>query len=283
MDLPPKLPPQTIDVRLTPATWRVYLELRGEFMVFLKDHPDLPILAPQAAVRQMRLTQITSGWLGGGFREIPCQCTLETMIPEPRCKVCKGEGVTVVPEPEKPVGEEKLKGIVKWIGDRLNDNPAFKFLLWVRFLPELHATYSALKDTYPQLLLGRLFGGQDDSERDMVKRLLHPASAPENDPSGIIGTPGTGAMGQNFSAAHHVVYGSHDFNLLTRLQSEDRVHRFGQKHPIGYFDVIASGPNGEKTVDHTIIKALRRKKNLADYTCGAWVGPMEEEINDGPN
>jgi SNF2 family DNA or RNA helicase len=56
-----------------------------------------------------------------------------------------------------------------------------------------------------------------------------------------------------------VIYYSQDYRLETRLQSEDRAHRIGQKKTVTYLDIVA-----RKTVDQQIIAALRKKKDLAD-------------------
>lgn len=83
-------------------------------------------------------------------------------------------------------------------------------------------------------------------------------------------------MGLNLTAAHTVVYLSNDYSLKTRLQSEDRVHRPGQRNVVSYFDVIAVGPNGQRTIDAAIVKALRDKNDLASWTTGAWVAALRD-------
>jgi SNF2 family DNA or RNA helicase len=93
----------------------------------------------------------------------------------------------------------------------------------------------------------------------------------------VIGTPASGAMGLNLTAAHTVVYISNDFSLKTRLQSEDRVHRPGQMFPTSYFDIIATGPAGQKTIDHTVVKSLKAKLELATFTTSAWIQVLMEE------
>ena len=54
------------------------------------------------------------------------------------------------------------------------------------------------------------------------------------------------------------------------MQSEDRAHRIGQKKTVTYVDLIA-----EDTVDEKIVKALRRKINIASEVMGeelrAWI------------
>ena len=67
-----------------------------------------------------------------------------------------------------------------------------------------------------------------------------------------------------------MLYVSNDYNLKTRIQSMARIHRGGQTHDCDYFDVVATGPNGQKTIDHVVLKALKEKENLATWTAAAW-------------
>ena len=70
--------------------------------------------------------------------------------------------------------------------------------------------------------------------------------------------------------AHTVIYYSNGYDLEKRLQSEDRAHRIGQKKTVTYVDLIA-----EDTVDNKIVKALRKKVNIASEVMGeelkAWI------------
>jgi ATP-dependent DNA helicase len=84
-------------------------------------------------------------------------------------------------------------------------------------------------------------------------------------------------MGLNLTAAHTVIYLSNDFSLKTRLQSEDRVHRPGQIYPVSYFDMIATGPQGQKTIDHLVAKSLMNKEAIADLTTSAWISALTED------
>ena len=48
-----------------------------------------------------------------------------------------------------------------------------------------------------------------------------------------------------------------------RTQSEARIDRIGQKFPMTYIDILA-----EDTVDERIVKALRKKINIASEVLG---------------
>jgi SNF2 family DNA or RNA helicase len=84
----------------------------------------------------------------------------------------------------------------------------------------------------------------------------------------LVGTPQTGGYGITLTAANTMIYYSNGYDLEKRLQSQDRIHRIGQKKPVTYIDIIA-----EDTVDNKIVKALRKKINIASEVMG-------EELRD---
>ena len=83
-----------------------------------------------------------------------------------------------------------------------------------------------------------------------------------------MGNPQTGGYGITLTAASTVIYYSNGYDLEKRLQSEDRAHRIGQKKSVTYIDLIA-----ENTVDEKIVKALRKKIDIASQIMG-------EELKD---
>ena len=78
-----------------------------------------------------------------------------------------------------------------------------------------------------------------------------------------MGTPQTGGYGITLSEASTMIYYSNGYDLEKRQQSEARIDRIGQKRPMTYIDIIA-----EDTVDERIVKALRKKINIATQVMG---------------
>ena len=78
-----------------------------------------------------------------------------------------------------------------------------------------------------------------------------------------MGQPLTGGMGITLTEAKTVIYYNNSYDLATRLQSEDRAHRIGQKNKVTYIDLVSPG-----TIDEKILKALRNKINLAGQVLG---------------
>ena len=86
----------------------------------------------------------------------------------------------------------------------------------------------------------------------------------------FIGTPQTGGYGITLTAASNMIYYSNGYDLEKRKQSEARIDRIGQTKPMTYIDILA-----ENTVDERIVKALRKKINIAAEIMGeelkAWI------------
>ena len=67
----------------------------------------------------------------------------------------------------------------------------------------------------------------------------------------------------NLQFCHNIIYMSNDWDLGTRLQSEDRVHRYGQEEDVTIMDICA-----DETLDVKIIQCLRKKENLLESVKG---------------
>ena len=67
-----------------------------------------------------------------------------------------------------------------------------------------------------------------------------------------------------------MIYYSNVYDLEKRQQSEAIIDRIGQTKPMTYIDIIC-----EDTVDERIVKALRKKVNIASQVMGeelkAWI------------
>jgi len=79
----------------------------------------------------------------------------------------------------------------------------------------------------------------------------------------FIGTTQTGGYGITLTAASTMVYYSNGYDLEKRQQSEARIDRIGQHYPMTYIDIYC-----EDTVDARIVKALKKKVNIASQIMG---------------
>ncbi len=302
------LPPVGIDVPLTPATWKAYCEMRDELVVWLKSGV---ATAATAAVKGMRLAQITSGFVGGiedsGLSEGQWLHEPSGEIPEElrhlitymedhqtsyshediaKAKTERMNGVTaanlLANHDVVEVGREKLDFALAWQADLLKKDPNLKLLTWCRFVPELKRYLWEVQQKF-QHPVGAAAGqkilrnmGSQKQEREDALRLLHPKTAPAG-PVTVGATQGTGAMGLNFTACRTVLDLSYDFSPFKKRQGDARVNRPGQTGKVSFFYLVAIGPKGQKTIDHHIMMTRLGKMNVNDLTVAAWVSLLQEE------
>jgi SNF2 family DNA or RNA helicase len=261
LDLPPKLPPVVLSVPLSTKTWNLYKEMREEMITYLTDSH--ACTATISLVKALRLSQLTTGFLGG----------VEEVIRG-------GADHLVLPTTEE-VSNEKLMFFLNWYQTRLEEDPNFKLLVWCRFTRELRRVVTSIDSlSYEKRLgieIGSICGGQKQIERDAAIKLLDPRTMPKG-PAVVVGNPAAGGMGLNLTGSHTVFRMSKDYNLKTVLQAADRVHRPGQVNPVSYFDLVATGPNGQKTIDHDIHRALNNKEDVAHRTTKAWIATLKDEM-----
>ncbi len=261
------LPDKTYTVRaaaLDDPTWKIYKQMRDECVAFLGDHPNQEVsVAPQAIVRLLRLSQITTGFLGG-------------IQEQPTAELIALSELGVMPvnltEPRE-VGREKLDVLLDYIEELLEADPSLRLLVWCRFRTELHRAADEVFKRF-KVSVGRIEGGQSEVERRATVTKFQDLKDPG--PMVLFGNAQAGGLGLTLHAAHRVVYMTNDYNLISRLQSEDRVHRPGQRHPVLYTDIVATGPEGQRTICHVVLNALRKKLDLASMTTDAWRRELAE-------
>lgn len=284
--LPPKLPPVVISIPMTPKTWSIYKSMRDDMVAWLSD-TEVSVVQ-QAMVKSTRLAQITSGFLGGIETETAeVQTSLDLSSDRPAWI----PGLTAMPvaptapapvneDGEKPIqwiGTEKLDGFCAWLGDQLGQYPNFKLLTWFFFRPELFRAVETIKAKFPKITVVTLVGGQKPAEREHALQTINPRTAPEG-PVVALGIVSVGGMGIDGTACQAMAHVSHTTSMKDRLQSDDRIHRPGQIHwdGVSYFDFVLTGPNGQKTIDHTRLKAQQGKINLATFTQSAWLDELKD-------
>ena len=134
-----------------------------------------------------------------------------------------------------------------------------KAIIWAHYQYDITAIINAVVKKYGPGSIVDYYGLTPQEERQPnIKRF-------QDDPKCrfIVGTPSTGGYGITLTAANTVIYYSNGYDLEKRLQSEDRAHRIGQKKSVTYVDIMA-----DDTVDEKIVKALRKKINIASEVLG---------------
>jgi len=270
-----------LTVPLDPATWKIYKQMRDELVVWLSTCTLSQ--APQAMTKIMRLAQITSGFLGGVedmdfnddglFEDDPTLAPMPDYIADLNQPVAGVRRAPVAPVQE--IGREKLDLFMQRLGEHLIEDPSIKILARSRFRPEVLRLHKALM-ARGDVVTGMIIGGQSKDDRRNSLRILDPRTMPAG-PAVIVMSVSAGARGLNLTASHTMYTHSNDFSLDYRLQSDDRLHRPGQLWPVSYFDIVATGPHGQKTIDHRTLAMLMAKHDLATLTTSGWLGMLREE------
>ena len=135
-----------------------------------------------------------------------------------------------------------------------------KVIIWANYVYDIEQITKELEKEYGEGCVVQYYGKVSSEDRQTaIKEFQDPKSKVKY----FIGNTQTGGYGITLTAASNVIYYSNSYDLEKRLQSEDRAHRIGQHKPVTYVDLIA-----EKTVDEKIIKALRKKINIASTVMG---------------
>jgi SNF2 family DNA or RNA helicase len=242
------------EVPLGAAAWRHYREMRDGLVTWLDGQPSM---APQAIVKMLRLAQMTSGFLGGLVAT-----DAESFDPALAGKL-----------PPREIGREKLDAFREWFGQVVEREPDARIIVWGRFRPELDRAQAALENLGVRCVQVR--GGQSKTAREEAVKTFTMDRG--SGPMVLFGSPHAGGLGLTLIEAHDVFYMSNDFSLLAREQSEDRAHRHGQTRDVDYTDLIATGPAGQRTIDHIVVAALRKKRDLAAMTTAWWAKALMEE------
>jgi hypothetical protein len=175
------------------------------------------------------------------------------------------------------ISSEKLNILLWFLEQRLEADPNFHVVAWSVYRLELQRILAAVAEKFPQFEVGSMIGDQTAADRQRALKLLHPDTSPRDRPVFVGGIYGTGSYGLNFTAAHTSINCSFDYSLGRHLQAKDRVYGPGQTEPIAYYDIIATGPSGQKTIDHVIVAARKKNEDIADYTTTTWVKALMEE------
>ena len=137
-----------------------------------------------------------------------------------------------------------LLNILKKLGDK-------KVIIWCKFHHEIKDIALVLqKNNYSfEMFYGELNkkGRQQALDNFATKSQI------------LIANKACGAYGLNLQFCCNAIYYDNDYDLATRLQSEDRMHRIGQKNRVSIIDIIS-----DCTVDERIVQSLDKKEKIID-------------------
>ena len=135
-----------------------------------------------------------------------------------------------------------------------------KVVIWAQFQRDVNNITAALHNEFGEGCYVDYYGLTPQEERqENIKKFQDPDSGVRF----FVGTTQTGGYGITLTAASTMIYYSNGYDLEKRQQSEARIDRIGQKKPMTYIDIIC-----ENTVDTRIVKALRKKVDIATQIMG---------------
>jgi len=133
-----------------------------------------------------------------------------------------------------------------------------KVIIWSRFRYDIKNIEAKLAKVHGASSVVTYYGDTSDDDRQTAVRRFQ-----FEDARFFVANPQTAGYGLTLTAATNVIYYANDFNLETRVQSEDRAHRIGQDNAVTYVDLVS-----RRTIDEYIVKSLRKKIDISAKTLG---------------
>jgi SNF2 family DNA or RNA helicase len=231
LDLPPKIF-EARTIEMSPEQQGAYSRMAADFE---SEFIDGEIQITSHVITQiMRLRGITSGFQS--------KLVSETYV----------NGKTVRTFAPVPLGSNpKLNELESMVPELLSD-PDTKVVVWCTFREEVRQ----IAGLFARLKIGfvEFHGGIEQHDREIA------IDAFQTDPSVrvFLATVDSGGIGITLHAASTAIYFSKSYDLEHDAQSQDRLHRIGQKNNVTYISLVCAG-----TVDEAIEAALIGKRNMA--------------------
>ena len=142
-----------------------------------------------------------------------------------------------------------------------------KVVIWAHWQRDVNRIIREISKKFGENSFVDYYGLTPMSER---QKNIEKFQDPNSPVKYFIGTTQTGGYGITLTAASNMIYYSNGYDLEKRQQSEARIDRIGQHYPMTYIDIMC-----EHTVDERIVKALKKKVDIASQIMGeelkAWI------------
>ena len=166
------------------------------------------------------------------------------------------EKMRTAPMFENPMDNPRITALL----DVIEDLEGEKAIVFCKYQHEVNDILSILPDAVE-------FTGHISQKKRQENREVFRTSK-----QFLVANKSCGAFGLNLQFCHNVIFYNNDFNLATRLQAEDRVHRLGQTSMVRIWDVEC-----RNSIDTFIMDCLIRKENMAE----AFKRLIKEEQEEG--
>lgn len=257
------MPDKTYQVRevlMTPLQEKFYHAILRQEMIRLESLERLD--AANILVTILRLQQITSGFIK------PKDANLNPLA---EMTIGSIENVPTLDDEgnEKPIdvnrGNPKLNELMELL-EELGEAPV---VIWTRFKYDIFTIAAELKKK--NITYITYVGGMNEKQREESE-----AKFLRGDVRVFLSIPSAGGFGMNLQRASYAIYYCNDYSLQNRLQSEDRIHRMGQKNNCSIIDLCCKG-----TIDYEVLDVLMKKKAIADIVTGdTWQQFLKYKVED---
>lgn len=126
-----------------------------------------------------------------------------------------------------------------------------KIVIWTKFQHEIEDIYKVLQKYKYEVSL--FHGGI--TMRQRTKNLKEFQS----NSNILLANKNCAGFGLNLQFCNNAIYYNNDWSYSTKVQSEDRLHRLGQKREVNIIDIAAA-----YTIDERILDCLDKKENIID-------------------
>lgn len=148
----------------------------------------------------------------------------------------------------------ELKAVLQELGEE-------QVIIWCCFHWEIKTIRDILKEKS-----GCLYGEESQSDKEETIERFKAGSI-----QFLIAHPRSAGHGLNFTNASYAIYFSLDYSFEAFIQSQDRIHRIGQKNKCTYILLLAKG-----TIDEIVYKALTKKEGMMDAMLAMLRGKRNE-------
>lgn len=156
------------------------------------------------------------------------------------------------------ISDSRISALEQIILRRLETDPEHKFIIWCVFKQDVRRISNALANRFGRTSYVSYYGDTVSTERmGNVDTFQGEAECH------FFVANSAASRGLTLTSAGTAIYFANDHSLETRLQSEDRNHRIGQKQSPTYVDLVALD-----TVDEKILATLGNKESVANKVIG---------------
>ena len=138
-----------------------------------------------------------------------------------------------------------------------------KVVIWAHYRHDIETIVEHIKKEFNTDVDNSVMTYYGDTSVEDRQKAIKEIQDPDSPVRFLVGTPQTGGYGITLTAASTMIYYSNGYDLEKRQQSEARIDRIGQHYPMTYIDIYC-----EDTVDARIVKALKKKVNIASQIMG---------------